>query len=167
MIDIKIYYQDTGSIHVTYHIVDKNENRYKEKYGSELVGEELGNFHIDFSMGNASSETHAIESLSLGKETYIDFLESTGEDGKAINPEHIRMKGIRAACIRYYAEQHNTTVLDVYTKLFNYKTIKFDLTNGGNKFVCRNIKYYTISNVSDFVRKCQYIRDESKIIFIN
>ena len=48
--DIKIYYQDTASIHLTYGAVDKIENRYKEKYGSELVGEELGNFHIDFSM---------------------------------------------------------------------------------------------------------------------
>ena len=60
MIDIKIYYQDTGSIHVTYHIVDKNENRYKEKYGSELVGEELGNFHIDFPTDNANTEIYAM-----------------------------------------------------------------------------------------------------------
>ena len=50
---IKIYYQDTGSIHLNYDGVDKIENGYKEKYGSELVGEELGNFHIDFSMDNS------------------------------------------------------------------------------------------------------------------
>ena len=49
----------------------------------------------------------------------------------------------------------------MYTKLFNNKAIKFDLTNGGNKFVCRNNKDHTIPNVSDFIRKCQYIRDES------
>ena len=46
------------------------------------------------------------------------------------------MKGIPASCIKYYAEQHNIIVLDVYTKLFNNKTIKFDLTNDGNKIVC-------------------------------
>ena len=46
--DIKIYYQDTDSIHLNYDDVDKIENGYKEKSGSELVGEELGNFHIDF-----------------------------------------------------------------------------------------------------------------------
>ena len=50
--DIKIYYQDTDSIHLNYEDVDKIENGYKEKYGSELVGEELGNFHIDFPMDN-------------------------------------------------------------------------------------------------------------------
>ena len=47
------------------------------------------------------------------------------------------MKGIPTSCIKYYAEQHDTTVFAMYTKLFNTKTIKFDLTNGGNTFVCR------------------------------
>ena len=48
-IDVKIYYQDTDSIHLNYDDVDTVVNRYKEKYGLELVGEDLGNFHIDFS----------------------------------------------------------------------------------------------------------------------
>ena len=39
--DIKMYYQDTDSTHLNYDDVDKTEHRYKEKYGSELVGEEL------------------------------------------------------------------------------------------------------------------------------
>ena len=77
------------------------------------------------------------------------------------------MKGIPASCIKYYAEQHNITVLDMYTKLFNNKTIKFDLTNDCNESVCRNNKDHTISNVSDFTRKCQYIRYESDKFFIN
>ena len=88
---------------------------------------------------------------SLVKKTYIDILESTDKDGKTINSEHIRMKGIPTPCIKYYAEQHNITVLDVYTKLFNNKTIKFDLTNDNTKFVGRNNQDYTISNVSYFI----------------
>ena len=75
------------------------------------------------------------------------------------------MKGIHTPCINYYAEQHNITVLDVYTKLFNNQTMKFDLTNDNTKFVCRNNKGYTISHVSYFIRKCQYIRDESDKFF--
>ena len=39
--DIKIYYQDTDSVHLNYDDVDKLENIYRERYGSELVGEEL------------------------------------------------------------------------------------------------------------------------------
>ena len=138
----------------------------KEKYGSELVGEDLGNFHTDFSVDKANSEIYAIENIFLGKKTYIDILEPTDKDGKAINSKHLRMKGIPASCIKYYAEQHNISVLDMYTKLFNNIIIKFDLINGGTKFVCRNNKDHTISNVSDFTRKCQYIRDESDKFFI-
>ena len=77
------------------------------------------------------------------------------------------MKGVPASCIQYYAEQHNITVLYIYKKLYNNEVVRFDLTNDGNKFVCRNNKDYTISNVSDFTRKCQYIRDESDKFFIN
>ena len=165
--NMEIYYQDTDSLHLNYDDVDKIENRYKANYGSELVGEELGNFHIDFSMNNANAEIYAVESSVLGEKTYIDILESTDKGGKAINSEHIRMKCIPAPCIEYYAGQHGLTVLDVYTKLFNNETIKFDLTNDNTKFVCRNNKDYTISNVSDFTRKCQYIRDESDKFFIN
>ena len=69
--DVKMYYQDTGSIHSNYEYVDKTENGYKEKCGSESIGEELGNFHIDFSMDKANTEIYAIGSLFLGKKTYI------------------------------------------------------------------------------------------------
>ena len=104
---------------------------------------------------------------SLAKETYIDILEPTDKDGKTINSEHIRMKGIPTSCFQYYAEQHNITVLYIYKKLYNNEVIKFDLTNGGNRFVCRNNKDHTISNVTGFTRRCQYIRDESDKFFIN
>ena len=164
---IKIYHQDTDIIHLNYDDVDTVVKRYNEKYGSELVGEDLGNFHIDFSMDNYNSDTYAIESLFLGKKTYIYSLESTDNDGKTINSEHTRMKGIPASCITYYAEQHNITGLDMYAKLFNNTTIKFDLTNDGNNSVCRNNKDHTISNVSDFNRTCQYIRDASDQFCIN
>ena len=53
--DINMYYQDTASIHLHYDDVDKAEHVYKETYGSELVGEGHGNFHIDFSMDNANT----------------------------------------------------------------------------------------------------------------
>ena len=70
--DIKIYYQGTGSVHLNHKDVDQIENRYEEKYGSESVGEELGNFHIDFSMDNSNCEIYAVGSLFLGtKPIYI------------------------------------------------------------------------------------------------
>ena len=132
-----------------------------------MVGEDLGNFHVDCDLYAAASETYAIESLFLGKKTYIYILESSGKDGKTINSEHIRMKGTPTSCIKYYAEQHVMSVLDLFKQLYDNETIKFDLTNDGNKFVCRNNKGHTISNVSDSTRKCQHIRDESDKFLIN
>ena len=126
----------------------------------------MGNFHVDFDMAGAVSEIYAIESLFLGK-TYIDILESTDKYGNTINSEHIRMKGIPTPCIKYYAEQNNINVLDVYKSLYNNEPITFDLTNDGNKFVCRNNKGYTISNVSDLPRKCQYMGNGNDKIFVN
>ena len=165
--DIKIYYQDTDSTHLNYDDVDTVVKRYEEKYGSELVGEDLGNFHIDFSVGKANSEIYAIESLFLGKQTYIYIAESTDKGGMTILSERIRMKGIPTPCIKYYAEQHDMSVLYLFKQLYDNKTVKFDLANDGNEFVCRNNKDHTISNVSDFTRKCQYIRDDSDKFFID
>ena len=167
--NVKIYYQDTDSIHLNYDDVDKVVKRYKEKYGKDLVGKNLGNFHIDFKMAGAckKAEIYAIESLFLGKKTYIDILESTDKKGKTINSEHIRMKGIPTPCIKYYAEKHKLTVLDVFKQLYDNKTIKFDLTNDGNKFVSRRNKDHTISKVTDFTRRTQYIRDKGDKFFIN
>ena len=117
--DIKIHYQDTDSIHLNYGDVDKVVKIYRDKYGSELVGEDLCNFHIGFSMDKANSEIYAIESLSLGKKTYTDILEPTDKYGMTIHSEHIRMKGIPTPCIKYYAEQHSMSVLDLFKQLYD------------------------------------------------
>ena len=165
--EMEIYYQGTGSIHLNYDDVPKVVKIYKGAYGSELVGEDLDNFHIGFSMDKANSEIYAIESLFLGKKTSIDILEPTGKNGITIHSEHIIMKRIPTPCIKYYGEQHAMSVLDLFKQLYDNKTIKFDSTNDGNIFVCRNNKDHTISNVSDFTRKCKYIRDESDKCFFN
>ena len=75
---VKIYYQDTGSIHLNYEGVHKAVKRYKEKYGLELVGEDLGNFHVDFpDLQKGCGEVYAIERFFLDKKSYFDHLEST------------------------------------------------------------------------------------------
>ena len=108
--DIQVHYQDTDSIRLNYDDVPKIVGRYKDKYGLELVGEDLGNFHVDFDLYGVTSEIYAVESFFLGKRTYIDILESTDKGGQTIDSEHIRMKGIPTPCIKYFAEQHNISV---------------------------------------------------------
>ena len=77
------------------------------------------------------------------------------------------MKGIPTPWMQYYTKQNNISVFDVYKQVYNNKSIKLDVTNDGNKFVRRNNKDYTVSNVSYFNRTCQYIRDERHKVFIN
>ena len=138
-----------------------------KKYKLDSVGEDLGNVHVDVDLYGATSESYAIENVFLGKKTYIYILEATDKYGKTIDPDHIILKGIPTMCIQYYAEQHKISGLDIYKKLYNNEIIKFDLTNDGNKLLWKHNKDHTISNVSDFTRKCQYIRDGSDKFFIN
>ena len=77
------------------------------------------------------------------------------------------MKGIPTPCITYYAKQNNRRVLDLCKDLYKGIAITFDLTNQGTKFVCRNNKDYSVSNVSNFTRKCQFVRDGCDKILIN
>ena len=70
-LNIKIYYQDTDSIHLSYDGVDRIVDRCNGKYGLELVGEDLGNFHVGFDLYGATGEIYAVESLFPGKKTYI------------------------------------------------------------------------------------------------
>ena len=49
-----------------------------------MVGEHLGNFHVDVSMDFAVIELYGIERLFLGNKTYTDMLQSTDKDGNAI-----------------------------------------------------------------------------------
>ena len=71
---VNIYYQDTDSIHLNYDDVDEIVNRYKEKYNQDLVGQGLGDFHVDFSMDGAVSGIYGNESYFLGNKTYLDML---------------------------------------------------------------------------------------------
>ena len=77
-------------------------------------------------MDGAESEIYAVESLFLGKKTYMDILESTDENCNKINCEHVRMKGIPTPCIQYYAENNIISVLDVYKQFYDNKPITFD-----------------------------------------
>ena len=115
--NVQVYHQDTDSIHPDCDGVDATVKTYNDKYGQYLVGQFLGNFHVDFSMDGAVSEIYGNESYSLVKKTYLDMLDSANTDNNIINDEHIRMRGIPTACIKYYAKQKRITVLYVYMKL--------------------------------------------------
>ena len=88
-------------------------------------------------MDGAVTEIYGVGNLFLGKNTYIDILESTGKDGNTINSEHIRCRGIPTSCITYKASQNKITVLGICKNLYKGEIIEFDLTNNLTKYVCK------------------------------
>ena len=65
--NLNIYYQDTDSMHIVYDQVPILAEGFKNKYNRELIGEELGQFHVDFEMEGAKegAEIYSIESYVL------------------------------------------------------------------------------------------------------
>ena len=104
-LDISMYYTDTDSIHIDSDKISLLAQKFQEKYGRELIGKQMGQFHTDFDMDGAVGDIHAVESIFLGKKCYIDKLEAEDKDGKKIYDYHIRMKGVPADCIKYKANQ--------------------------------------------------------------
>ena len=70
---VKVYYQDTDSIHLIYDGVYEIVKRYKRKHNQDLVGDGLGNFHVGFSMDGAVTEIYGVGSLFLSKNIYRHF----------------------------------------------------------------------------------------------
>ena len=55
--ELTAYYQDTDSIHMKYDQVAVLKQKFSEKYGREIDGKDLGQFHIDFELKGAETKT--------------------------------------------------------------------------------------------------------------
>lgn len=72
-IGCKIYYQDTDSMHISIEDVMKLEKEYKSKYGRDLIGKKLGQFHSDFE-SNKGEVLGAVGHVCCAKKMYVDKL---------------------------------------------------------------------------------------------
>ena len=91
-----IYYTDTDSGHFCESEIDELASEFKKRYGRELIGSNLGQFHCDFeNIENDASMPVSVKSFFLGKKSYIDML----QDDKQNIAFHVRMKGIPASCL--------------------------------------------------------------------
>lgn len=119
---IQIYYQDTDSCHLEFSNVPKLCSAYKEKYGVELMGKNLGFFSNDFD-GIDSARSHY--SLFLGKKMYY---EEVWDDGKLM--KHVcKMKGVPTKQISLYK---NPKI--IYQRLYRGEPVKFNLLDGSISF---------------------------------
>ena len=152
--DINIYYTDTDSMHMDYDQVDKLRKLFEEKYGRELNGEDLGQFHTDFGNigGDKKSKVWAEESIFLSKKTYIDKL--VDEEGNS--GFHIRMKGIPSNCINHKAKyMFEENPMKMYEYLFNGNELCYNLNTGGNCTFKTN-KNHLVSTVDNMYRTVSF-----------
>ena len=152
---LKQYTQDTDSIHIDYNEVKVLGDEYNKKYNKELIGNDMGQFHIDFDLKGSSwtdengieheNDIWATDCIFLGKKCYIDKLESRDKDNKPIYGYHKRMKGITHSSLDYTAKKDfGGDHLKMYDHLFNGESVEFDLLCGGEKDMFKSEKDMTI-----------------------
>jgi hypothetical protein len=155
--DLPIYYQDTDSIHMNDSDIPKLSSAYGVKFGRELIGKHLGQFHSDFALDGCSDITCS-RSIFLGKKCYIDELVGINSKGEKEFGYHIRMKGIPEKVIEYAVEKSTKyqNPFDLYLDLYSGSSIVFDLTNDGTKANFKLNKNYTIDTLSMFSRTVKF-----------
>ena len=149
-ISAKIYYQDTDSMHIEDDKIELLSNAFREKYGRELVGKDLGQFHCDFDYEHDKGTLPvSVESVFLGKKSYIDKVEVV-KDGKKEYHYHIRMKGIPGKCITDLGDP-----METYLRLYEGEAIRVNLVSGG-KLMFDFKPNFDITTRSEFFRVIQF-----------
>ncbi len=123
---LKIYYQDTDSMHIMENDVSTLENAFLKKYDRQLHGKGMGQFHVDFELGECSN-VYAEHSIFLGKKSYIDCLVGTNAKGEEERGYHIRMKGVPNSCILGECKKRKCSPLELYQELKKGRSVKFNL----------------------------------------
>ena len=126
-------------------------NIYKSKYGRELIGKQMTQFHCDFdSFPGAVGAIHSRKLIALGKKSYLDILvDENGNEGY-----HIRMKGVPKQCVLNKCKRMNISVEELYERMYNGEIITFDLTDGTNCF--RKTKYFQQITLPQFMRTVKF-----------
>lgn len=158
-LDIKIFYQDTDSMHIEDNKIDLLAKEFKSLYNKELIGKALGQFHCDFDFKSIDQLPVAIKSYFLGKKCYIDMILCKNNGVESIE-YHCRMKGVPSKCIKEFQCENLTdtqiynNVMDIYSDLYKGDTIEFKLVD---KKCFKYNKNFTYSQYEgDFTRKVSF-----------
>ena len=150
---LKIYYQDTDSVHMMGKDVDKLEEIFYKKYGRELIGKDMGQFHCDFDDYKGKKALGSVKFIGCGKKIYYDKI-AYNIDGKIEYHEHTRMKGVKNKVIEKTAKKLDETVEKIYENLYKGSEYRFDLAGFQDDFVpCFEFsKDFTVKSCEEFVR---------------
>lgn len=114
------FYTDTDSVHLLRKTLPLLREKFYEKFGYELEGSDLGQFHIDFDKPENFNKDEkvrgAVKSIFGAKKVYCDML--VGTEGSV--GYHMRMKGICSDLVKW---EH-------FEKFYNDEPVTFDLALG-------------------------------------
>jgi hypothetical protein len=139
---IKIYYQDTDSMHIEADKIPQLEKAFKIKYKRTLTGNQMGQFHCDFDSEikplrkeifykghtkvikvDKNTNPVSIRSIFLGKKSYLDRLQYT-HNNKNYFGYHIRMKSIPIKSLLQKCCEEKITPYELYLNL--HKGVKYE-----------------------------------------
>ena len=145
---MRIYYQDTDSMHIEKYNLTTLASRFKYKYGRELIGTNLGQFHSDFDLKPESTNVRSVEAYFIGKKCYVDkLIDDEGNQGF-----HIRLKGVPTASVIDLANrEYGGNVLEVYKQLAIGNSLRFNLL-AGEAVKFDFTRSMTIKNKEEFYR---------------
>lgn len=147
---INIYLTDTDSMHIDDHSIKLLQEEYLDKYGRDLIGKNLGQFHPDFDYetDEGFGLPYAVELIAVGKKTYVDKIK-VGDDRFKY---HIRMKAIPSRCIDDTIKcLYDNDPIKLYEDLYNHNKVNFDLLCD-NKVMFKFGHNFTVKNRDQFTR---------------
>ena len=162
-LNIKIFYQDTDSMHIEKARLNDLSEEFKKRYNRELIGKNLGQFHNDFD--ELTGEVWAHNSIFCGKKCYIDMLmNDKGEYAVHNRAKDVSLNTIDKVAKDKYKDKYidkdeyknneskflNQAKYDLYKDLYNEIKIDFDMLSTQARF--KNNKNRQISNCPKFTR---------------
>ena len=156
---IPLFYQDTDSMHIERSRLSELADEFRRRYGRELIGSDMGQFHSDFDPCVKGGKTpFAVESYFICKKTYCDKL--MDDDGNT--SYHLRCKGIpQSSLLKVIHEQFNDEPLELYKALYEDRVLMFDLCSGRVQFkMCKDM---TIHSMEGLKRKIQRPQSYGKV----
>jgi hypothetical protein len=149
-----MYYQDTDSFFIEYDDLPMLKEAFKNEYGRELEGKDLGQFHPDFSsMTGRSDVKYANEMVFVAKKLYCGKLVMS-DDSVEIT---YRSKGISLNSLDIaYKNKHsemsaNDAIFQSYLDILGGETIEVDLCKGAPKFKFN--RDFSVESLPSFKRK--------------
>jgi len=174
---VPIFYTDTDSIHIARDGMPRVIAEYHRRYGKDLIGDGLGQFHSDYEIPKDGVkkdhpeffEPYSAVSIYLGKKAYFNKVAYRAYIDKKANTteiryfEHIRMKGITEAAIREAAQTRNISVEQLYLLLTTGETVTFNLLAGGRPCFRYN-KDFTVYSKPEFPRRLKFNYPPGEVI---